>query len=65
MEITFTKHAKLKFDDLAEQGFKITKKQVEDTLNVPESVVKGERDRFIAQRAVDETHVIRVIYEKE
>ena len=65
MKITFTKHAELKFRDLEEQGFKITKGQVKDTLNMPENIIKGEKGRLIAQKAIDETHMIRVIYEKE
>jgi hypothetical protein len=65
MKITFSKHAKLKFVDLAEHGFKITKEQIEDALNNPEGVIKDEKDRLIAQRAIDETHIIRVIYRKE
>jgi len=60
MEIIFTKHAELKFGDLEEQGFKLTKRQVEDALNNPENVIKDERDRLIAHRAIDETHIIRV-----
>ncbi|MBE9482336.1 MAG: DUF4258 domain-containing protein [Chloroflexi bacterium] len=65
MKIIFTKHAELKFKDLEEQGFKIVKEQVKNALNMPESIIKVEKGRFIAQRAIDETHLIRVIYEKE
>jgi uncharacterized DUF497 family protein len=67
MKILFTKHAELKFKDLEEQGFKLAKEQkeqVEDALNAPESIAeKG--NSLMAQRAIDETHVIRVIYKKE
>ena len=65
MGITFTKHAELKFKDLEDQGFKITKKQVEDVLNNPENIIVDERGNFIVQKAIDETHIIRVIYEKK
>ena len=65
MKIIFTKHAELKFRDLEEQGFKIAKGQVEDALNMPEKIIEGEKGRLIVQRAIDETHTIRVIYEKE
>ena len=65
MKIIFTKHAELKFRDLEEQGFKIARGQVEDALNMPENIIEGEKDRLIVQRAIDETHMIRVIYEKK
>jgi len=59
MEIIFTKHAELKFRDLEEQDFKITKEQVEDALNTPEIVIKSERGYLIAQKEIDETHIIK------
>ena len=65
MKIIFTKHAELKFRDLEEQGFKIAKGQVEDALNMPENVIGSAKGRLIIQRAIDETHMIRVIYEKQ
>ena len=65
MKIIFTKHAELKFGDLEEQGFKIAKGQIEDALNMPENIIEGEKGLLIAQRAIDETHMIRVIYEKK
>ncbi len=65
MKIIFTKHAELKFRDLEEQGFKIARGQVEDTLNMPENIIEGEKGRLIAQWAIDETHMIRVIYKRE
>ena len=65
MKIIFTEHAELKFKDLEKQGFKIAKGQVEDALNMPENLIEGEKGRLIAQRAIDKTHMIRVIYEKE
>ena len=65
MKIIFTKHAELKFRDLEEQGFKIAKVQVEDALNKPENIIVSAKGRLIAQKAIDETHMIRVIYKKE
>ncbi|MCK4362787.1 MAG: DUF4258 domain-containing protein [Dehalococcoidia bacterium] len=65
MKIIFTKHAELKFRDLEEQGFKIAKGQVENALNMPENIMEGRKGRLIAQKVIDETHIIRVIYQKE
>ena len=65
MKIIFTEHAELKFKDLEKQGFKIAKGQVEDAINMPQDIIESAKGHLIAQRAIDETHMIRVIYEKE
>ncbi len=65
MKIIFTEHAELKFKDLEKQGFKIAKGQVEDAINMPQDIIESAKGRLIAQRAIDETRMIRVIYEKE
>ncbi len=64
MKIVFTRHAELKFKDLEEQGFKMTRGQVEDALNMPDATIRSEKGRLIAQRAIDGSHMIRVIYEQ-
>jgi len=65
MKIIFTKHAHLKFEILEEHGFKVTKRQIEDAINNPENVTMAKKGRLIAQRAISETHVIRVVYQKD
>ena len=65
MKIIFTEHAELKFKDLEKQGFKLVKVQVEDAINIPQDIRESTKGLLIAQRAIDETHMIRVIYEKK
>ena len=62
MKIAFTKHAESKFRILEEHGFRVTKGQVENTVNMPDNITKSEKDRFIAQRPISKTHVLRVVY---
>ncbi len=65
MKINFSKHAELKFADLEGQVYQISRKQVDNALNMPEKIIAGEIGRLIGQRSIAETHMIRVIYEKE
>ncbi len=65
MKIIFTDHAKFKFKILKQHGFEINDKQIRDIVENPDTKSKGRKDRFIVQGSVDETHVIRVIYEIE
>jgi hypothetical protein len=65
MKIIYTKHAEMKFADLGAQGFLISVKQVEDALKKPDVVLESRKGRFVAQKAIDATHMLRVIYEKD
>lgn len=65
MKVLFTEHAELKFRILEEHGFKITKRQIEDAIRSPENVTKGRKGRLIAQRAISESHLIRVVYQED
>ncbi|GFO95934.1 hypothetical protein ig2599ANME_0116 [groundwater metagenome] len=65
MKIIFTDHAKVKFKILKRHGFEVSEKKVRDIIKNPETKSKGRKDRFIVQGSVDDTHVIRVIFENE
>ncbi|MCE8428233.1 MAG: hypothetical protein J5U19_07600 [Candidatus Methanoperedens sp.] len=65
MNIIFTDHATVKFKILKQHGFEINEKQVRDIVENPDTKSKGRKDRFIIQGPVDDTHVIRVIFEIE
>jgi uncharacterized DUF497 family protein len=65
MKIIFTDHAKVKFEILKRHGFEVSEKQVREIIEKPEIKCKGRKDRFIVQGSVDDTHVIRVIFEIE
>ncbi len=50
---------------LAERGFPVSKKQVLDCLNEPDKIGDGYKGRRVAQRRIDEDHVLRVVYVEE
>ena len=62
-QVMFSAHAKVKLQILRRHGFEIQEKDVVNVVKHPDKVVKGEKERFIAQKACDEKHLIRVIYE--
>lgn len=59
--IRFTKHARQKFDDLAEIGFIVTEEQVIDVLQNPESIDQDVSPP-IAQKALTKRHLLRVVF---
>ncbi len=61
--IVFSKHAEMKFDILKKHGFSIAKDLIVFTLENPDSVMPGYRGRKIAQKVIDDNHVIRVVFE--
>lgn len=63
--ITFTKHAIEKFSVLTRHGFSVTEQQVLDVLHDPERIDYSRLPLFIAQRSIDDTHVLRVVYKKK
>lgn len=65
MKVVYTPHAELKFKILEEHGVKITKSQVKGTVLRPDRVTKGRKGRLIAQKIMDEEHLLRVIYEEK
>lgn len=63
MKIEFTLHAKDKFLILREHGFPVDEELVADTVKKPDTVIRGRKKRLIAQKLIDEKHLLRVIYE--
>jgi hypothetical protein len=64
MAVRFTQHARDKFGLLERHGFSVTEAQVIETAMSPERV-EAERDPIVAQKALNETHVLRVVYREE
>ena len=62
--LRFTNHAEQKFTDLAEVGFSVTKEQVENTVRHPDHIDRTANPP-IAQKAIDEDHVLRVVFVEE
>lgn len=62
MRFHFTKHAKGKFLRVQKAGFKITQKQVKQTILFPLKVEDRPDNTHIATTLIDKTHVLRVVY---
>lgn len=65
MEIRFTRHAEEKFGILEEHQFSVSKKQVLEVLNTPDSIDHSRSPLIIAQGDRDAHHVLRVVYRRE
>ncbi len=63
--IYFTKHAREKFNVLKRHKFEISKEQVEFTVIDPDLIDRSRIPLLIAQRKIDKSHVLRVVYKKE
>lgn len=63
--IVFTKHAKDKFKILKSHKFLIPKRYVLQTVENPELVDRSRVPLLIAQRKIDKSHVLRVVYKQE
>ena len=64
MQIIFSEHALLKIEILKKHGIIINKDFVKNTVIYPEKTDHGYKGRFVAQKELDNEHVLRVIYEK-
>jgi hypothetical protein len=63
--IVFSRHAREKFRVLARHSLYISEDEVKEVIIDPDNVELGEKGRFIAQKAINERHVLRVIYVKK
>ena len=63
--IRFTRHALIEMAAETELGFDVTQELAIEVLLRPQQVVPGYGGRKIAQSPVDETHLLRVVYETE
>jgi uncharacterized DUF497 family protein len=64
MKIVYTSHAESKFEVLKRYGVIYTKDQIEEVVRNPDKVEKARKNRKIAQKSANATHLIRVIYEE-
>ena len=63
--IIFTKHAKDKFNILKKHKFIVSEEQVLKTIQKPDLIDTSRLPLFIAQRRIDKTHILRVVYKQE
>jgi hypothetical protein len=64
-EIIFSSHAENKFAILRRHGFHISRDAILLALEGPDKVDHGYKERKIAQKVIDENHVIRVVFEEQ
>ena len=60
--ILFSSHAEMKFEILASHGFPVQRETVMEAVRHPDRIDFGYQERKIAQKAFDEDHVLRVIF---
>ncbi|MEK7618419.1 MAG: DUF4258 domain-containing protein [Patescibacteria group bacterium] len=60
MEVHFTKHAREKFKILANHKF--SEEQIDDAVKNPDFIDYDRLPLFIAQKRLDNNHVLRVVY---
>ena len=63
MKVKLSDHVYDKLEILKERGFPIIENQVIDCLTNPDTILDGYRGRKIAQKNIDEKHLLRVVFE--
>ncbi len=63
--VTFTKHAREKFEVLKRHDILIFEHQVLEAIRNPEHIDHSRAPLIIAQRTIDSRHVLRVVYKQE
>ena len=65
VNIKHSDHLLLKIELLKAHGIDISTEKIDDIIRLPDKIEMGYKDRLIAQKRLDDKHVIRVIYEKQ
>lgn len=63
-KIKFTRHAEEKFKILKRHGIFFDKKLIINAIKNPNNILTGSKNRLIAQKNINEKHILRVIYEE-
>ncbi len=63
--LIFTQHAKDKFIILKRHNFIVNSEQVIEAVNNPDLIDRSRMPLLIAQKKIDKTHVLRVVYKEE
>lgn len=59
--IVFSPHSLEKIEALIHHNISINRELVENALKNPESVESGYKGRMVAQKTLDNTHVLRIV----
>lgn len=65
MTIVYSDHAIAKIEILRRHGIDVNKEIIEKIISDPEKLDFGYMNRLIAQRKIDDKHVLRVVYEEK
>ncbi len=65
MNIIFGPHAEDKFCLFEERGLHFSKEQIIDCLQEPDTIEQGHNGRWVAQKSINEKHVLRVVFENQ
>ncbi len=65
MNVIYSSHVIAKIGILKKHGIDVDKNLVEEIVTHPEKLEVGYKNRLIAQKRIDETHVLRVVYEEK
>ncbi|MGL5193888.1 MAG: DUF4258 domain-containing protein, partial [Chroococcales cyanobacterium] len=60
--IELSQHAVLKIEVLATHGITISPELIQDTIRAPDKVESSGGEKYIAQKILNETLVLRVVY---
>ncbi len=63
-EIRYSLHCLQKISILSQHKFDIEIEFVDNAIKNPDLLSIGKNNRFIAQKEIDENHILRVIYEE-
>lgn len=64
LKVQFSAHSLLKIEILRNHKVLVTTEMIEEIVRSPERVDNGYKGRRVAQGTLDETHVLRVVYEE-
>ena len=62
--IRFSQHARTKFEVLLRHGLSFNEKTIIAIINDPDSISEGYLGRKVAQGALDDRRVLRIVYEE-
>ena len=64
LKIEISDHARDKLSILRSRGIKLSEEQLEDVVLHPQKILNAWEGRLIAEKNLDESHVLRVVYVK-
>ncbi|MBI4823089.1 MAG: DUF4258 domain-containing protein [Nitrospirae bacterium] len=62
--IKHSNHLLLKIELLKAHGLELSKEKIDDIIRFSDKIEKGHKGRLIAQKRLDDEHVLRVVYEE-